>query len=79
MNEDDTNLLQHHYHITHSDSLTKDKVLATVNLQSFLSLGFVSNPATMTIYRTTTSTACWTLWGKSYIEGIQECCREYFD
>jgi hypothetical protein len=32
MDEDDTNLLKHHYHINHSDSLTKDKVLATVNL-----------------------------------------------
>jgi uncharacterized protein YihD (DUF1040 family) len=32
MDENDTNLLKHHYRITHSDSLTKDKVLATVNL-----------------------------------------------
>jgi hypothetical protein len=32
MDEDDTNLLKHHYHNTHSDSLVKDKVLATVKL-----------------------------------------------
>ena len=32
MDEDDTNLLKHHYHITHSDSLTKDKVFATLIL-----------------------------------------------
>lgn len=79
MDEDDTNLLKHHYHNTHSDSLVKDKVLATVKLQSFLSLGFVSNTATMRIYRTTASPACWTLWVKSYIEGIQECSRQYLD
>lgn len=64
MDEDDTNLLKYHYHITHSDSLTKDKVLTTVNLQSCLSLGFVSNTATMTVYRTTTSPACMDPVGK---------------